>query len=168
MIIDLDARRDKVPRRSTGWKFIAAIVLLLIISILCLKLVASAADDADAFDLSATDVTILNPDSRQVIGHGHYQVTHLDGAALFEGENRYLDGEYDREVQRVERIAEGAPPILVSYQHSFFAADGSPQSLDTLDAKTGILVCTHYGAGIPDIRQSKLRYRPILTPDRRN
>jgi len=142
------------------WKFIAATILYLVISILCLTLVASAADSADAFDLAATDVTIINPDSRQVIGHGHYKVTHLNGATLLEGENRYLDGEYDREVQRVERIADGAPPILVSYQHSFFAADGSPESLDTLDAKTGILACTRYGIGAPDVRQSKVDVPP--------
>ncbi len=143
------------------WKFIAATILFLVISILCLKLVASAADGADVFDLTTTDVTILNPDSLQVIGHAHYKVTHLDGAMLFEGENRYLDGEYDHEVQRVERTVEGAPPILVSYQHSFFYADGSPESLDALDAKTGALVCTHFGEGAPDIRQSKV----VVPPD---
>lgn len=149
------------------WKFIAATILLLI-SMLYLKRVASAADGANAFDLTTSDVTILDSDSRQVIGHGHYKVTHLDGASLFEGENRYLDGEYDREVQRVERGADGAPPILVNYQHSFFNADGSPHSLDTLDAKTGILACTLYGAGAPDIRQSKVEVPPDTYPDRRN
>jgi hypothetical protein len=139
---------------------IAATVLMLIASLSRLIVVASAADGADAFDLATTDVTILNPDNRQVIGHGHFQVTHLDGAVLFEGENRYFDGEHDHEVQRVQRVADGAPPILVSYQHSFFSADGSPQSLDTLDAKTGILACTVYDAGAPEVRQSKVEVPP--------
>ena len=144
------------------WKFIAATILLFIISLLCLKPVASAADGAAAFDLANTDVTILNPDSKQVLGHGHYKVTHLDGAMLFEGENRFLDGEYDHEVQRVERTAYGAPPILIDYQHSFFNADGSPESLDALDSKTGTLACTHYhGTEGPDIRQSKV----VVPPD---
>lgn len=141
-------------------KIIPATVLLLVLSLPGPKRAACAVDSANAFDMATTDVTILNPDSRQVIGHGHYQVTHLHDALLFEGENRYLDGEYDREVQRAERIADGAPPVLVSYQHSFFAADGSPQSLDTLDAKTGILACTLYGAGAPEVRQSKVEVPP--------
>jgi hypothetical protein len=146
---------DSPPRHLAWWKFIAATILLLVISLLCLKLIAFAGDGADAFDLATTDVTILNPDSLTVIGHGHYKVTHLDHAALFEGENRYLDGEYDREVQRVERSGDGAP-ILVTYQHSFFAADGSPVSLDTLDAKTGVVACTLYGEGAPVIRQTRI------------
>ena len=139
MMIDPGAASDGVPRRMASWRFIAATILLLVVSILCLNPVAFAADGAGAFDLNATDVTILNPDSLQVVGHAHYKVTHMDGATLFEGENRFLDGEYDHEVQRVELDAHGAPPILVSYQHSFFDADGSPESIDALDAKTGTL-----------------------------
>jgi len=139
------------------WKLVATTIAFIVISMPCLKVVASAADGADAFDLANTDVTILNPDTRQVLGHAHYKVTHLHGAMLFEGENRFLDGQYDHEVQRVELTAAGAPPILVDYQHSFFNADGSPESIDALDAKTGSLVCTHYhGAAAPDVRQSKV------------
>lgn len=147
--------RDEVSRSSL-WKFIVATIVLLIVTVLCLQ-IASAAELQDAFDLATTDVTILDTKSLQVIGHGHYQVTRRDGAVLFEGENRYLDGEYDREVQHAERSAGGAPPILMNYRHSFFAADGSLESLDTLDAKTGIVACTLYdGAGSPVIRQTKI------------
>ncbi len=143
------------------WRLIAAAFLFLILSVMCLK-IASAADGVDAFDLSPTDMTILNPDSRQVVGHAHYKVTHQDRAMIFEGENRYLDGEYDREVQRVELASDGAPPILVSYQHSFFDADGAPHSLDTLDAKSGIVACTLYnGASAPEVRQAKV----VVPPD---
>ncbi len=144
------------------WKFIAATILFLVISILCLTLVASAADGADVFDLTNTDITILNPDTRQVLGHGHYKVTHIDGAMLFEGENRFLNGEYDHEVQRITRVGAGAPPILVNYQHSFFNADGSPESVDALDATTGSLACTHFdGAGAPEVRRSNV----VVPPD---
>ena len=160
MITDFGARRDRIARRTAGWKFVAATILLIIVSLLCLKLVAWGADAAGGFDLTTTDVAILDPESRGVIGHGHYQVTHLDDGALFEGENRYLDGEYDREVQRVVSATEGAPPVLVSYQHSFFAADGAAESLDTLDAKNGILACTLYGAAAPVVRQLKVAVPP--------
>jgi hypothetical protein len=144
------------------WKVLAALILLLVVSIFRLTLIASAADGAGLFDLANTDVTILNPDSKQVLGYGHYKVTHLTGAMSFEGENRFRNGERDHEVQRVELTPNGAPPRLVSYQHWFFHGDGSPESLDALDAKTGTLVCTHYnGAEAPDVRQSKV----VVPPD---
>jgi hypothetical protein len=60
----IETRRAGVPRGLASWKFIAATILLLIISILCLKLVAFAAGTDDAFDLSTTDVTTLNALSR--------------------------------------------------------------------------------------------------------
>jgi hypothetical protein len=143
------------------WKFAAATVLFAIISILCVTLVTCAADGADAFDLSNTEVRILNPDTKQALGHGHYKVTHIDGAMLFEGENRFLDGEYDQEVQRVDLTHDGTPPVLIEYQHWFYNADGSPTSIDALDAKRGSLACTHYdGAGAPDVRQSKVAIPP--------
>lgn len=139
-------------RKFINWTF-----LLVIIAILCARLDASAADGADVYDLADTDVTILNPDNQQVLGHGHYHVTRSDGAMSFEGENRFLDGEYDHEMQRVELTGNGAPPLLVTYKHSFFNADGSPESLDALDAKTGTLACTHYhGADAPEVRQAKV------------
>ncbi|HXN85316.1 MAG TPA: hypothetical protein VN867_04550 [Candidatus Binataceae bacterium] len=118
------------------------------------------ADQPNPFELSTTDVAILNPDSLQVIGHGHYHVTHLEGADLFEGDNDYLDGEHDSEVQRVERGANASPPILVSYQHSFFAADGAPLSIDRLDAKSGAVSCTVYSEGVPEVRESKMLVPP--------
>ncbi len=119
-------------------------------------MVALAAHGADVFDLSNTDVTILNPDTRQVLGHGHYKVVHQGSEMQFDGENRFLDGEYDHEVQRLDLSTGSAPPILVDYQHSFFNADGSPESIDAVDAKTGDLVCTHFhGAEAPDVRRSK-------------
>jgi hypothetical protein len=142
------------------WRLIAAAALFLILSLLCWR-VASAADGTDVFNLSTTDVAILNRDNLQVIGHAHYKVTQQDRVMVFEGEDRFLNGEYDREVQRVERLGNGAPPILLSYEHSFFNVDGSPESIDALDASSGNLVCTHFHPGLaPDVRQSKVSIPP--------
>jgi len=145
-------RRDSVRWGFIAWKFVVA-MLLLIGGVSYGEPVAVTGNRTNAFDLTTTDLTILNPDTREVLGHGHYKVTKLDDAALFEGENRFLNGEYDREQERVEHIGDGAAPVLVSYRHSFFNADGSPESIDALDAKTGVLACTHFSDGIPDIRQ---------------
>ena len=152
---------DDETQHSARWKFIVwkfVVAILLFSGIVpCRGSVAVAGNRADAFDLTTTDLTILNPDTREVIGHGHYNVTKLDGAALFEGENRFLNGEYDREQERVEGIGDGAAPVLVSYQHSFFNADGSPESIDALDTKTGLLACTHFSDGTPEVRQMKAK-----------
>jgi len=142
---------DGGRRRAAGWILFAAIFLLPVG-----VTNASAANGAQQFDLTNTDLTILDPDTHQLLGHGHYKVTKVAGAELFEGENRFLSGEYDHEEQRVEHFGDGAAPRLVSYKHSFFNADGSPESIDALDAKTGVLACTHFdGAGTPDVRQMR-------------
>ena len=120
----------------------------------------SRVDEAVAqseFELSSTDVTIFAPDSAQVIGHGHYKLSHIDGFDLVEGENKYLDGEYDREVQRVQPSVGGLPPVLVSYRHQFFNADGTPQYEDSLDGRTGDAACRRYDSGVPDIREGILK-----------
>src|SRR5580658_4903181 len=159
MIIELDSELDSCRARLIGRsavrKFIHTAMPLVLIGCFWFAPTVWAADRANAFDLTTTDLTILNPDTREVIGHGHYKVTKLNRAALFEGENRFLNGEYDRETERVERIGNGAAPVLVSYQHSFFNADGSPESIDALDAKTGVLACTHFSDGTPEVRQMK-------------
>jgi hypothetical protein len=151
------ARADAAMLCRIDVEFVAAAIFSFVITILCLTMVAFAADGADAFDLGNTDVTILNPDTRQVLGHSHYKVTRQGSEMQFAGENRFLDGEYDHEVQRVDLATGSAPPILVDYQHSFFNADGSPESIDALDAKTGTLACTHFdGAKTPDVRRSEV------------
>ena len=114
----------------------------VIIAILCATLDALAADGADVYDLGNTDVTILNPDNQQVLGHGHYQVTRSGGAMQFEGENRFLDGEDHHEMQCVGtryRQWRATPPP----QAFFFNADGSPESLRCPRKllKTGTLAC---------------------------
>ena len=135
-------------------RIIAAGALLLVTS-RCTAL--ALAGGKDVFDLANTDISILNPDSLEVVGHAHYKVTHQDRVTIFEGEDRFLNGEYDREVQRVERQTDDAPPILVKYEHTFFNPDGSPESIDALDAQSGLLACTHFhGHEAPDVRRSKV------------
>lgn len=159
-MIQLDVSSRKVATSIPQQRFIA-IILLLTLSFMFLGAVAFAADDTGIFDLPATDITILNPDSKEVLGHAHYKITHQDGVILFEGENRFLDGEYDQEVERVEPRGDGTAPVLLSYQHSFFYADGSPESIDALNATTGLLACTHFPNGTPDVRTSKV----VVPPD---
>jgi len=110
-----------------------------------------------AFELSATDVTIFARDSEQVIGNGNYKLSHIDGLDVVEGENKYLNGEYDREEQRLRPSVGGLPPVLVDYQHRYFNADGSAQYEESLDAGKGEATCKFYDSAVPDIRETVLQ-----------
>jgi hypothetical protein len=140
-------------RISTCGKLLAITALLALAS-------WSWVDEAVAqsvFELSATEVTIFAPDSEHVIGHGHYKLSHVDGFDVVEGENKYLDGESDREEQQVRPSVGGLPPVLVHYRHRFFNADGTPQYEDSLDARTGDAACRRYDSDVPDIREAVLK-----------
>jgi hypothetical protein len=138
---------------STRAKLLLRIAVLASITIFGAPLACGQSD----FDLPATDVTIFAADSDRVIGHGHYKLSYGDGVEIVEGENKYLDGEYDREEQRVKPSEGGEPPLLVHYQHRFFNADGTTQYEDSLDARTGDAACTWYDSDGPDIHQTILK-----------
>jgi hypothetical protein len=135
-------------------KIFFAITILPLIALLD-RAAVFAADKQGTFDLSGTDITIYEPDTNRTIGSGHYRITVLGDVDLIEGEDKYNNGEYDREVQRVRRIDPESAPVLIDYQHSFFNADGSPQYMESLDAATGSAVCERYGAE-PDERASTI------------
>ncbi len=110
----------------------------------------------DNYDLSTTEITIFTPDGEEVIGHGRYKFTHVEGFEVVEGENKYLDGEYDREEERLRLSVAGLPPVLVHYEHHYFNPDGSVQYEDSLDARTGAASCRRYDSKVPDIRETTL------------
>lgn len=124
---------------------------------------AEAAVVQNVYQLSATDTTIFAPDTDQIIGHGRYTLSHADGFDMVEGENKYLNGEYDQEQQSVRPSANGLPPVLVRYRHRYFNPDGTLQYEDALDATTGEAACRRYDSGSSDIRDSILKSIPADT-----
>ncbi len=141
---------------STRGKIIALAALLALI----IWFPMDEAVAENAFYLSATDTTIFAPDSNQIIGHGHYRISHVDGLEVVEGEDKYLDGEYDREEQRLEPAVGNMPPVLVHYQHRYFNADGSDQYEESLDARSGAATCKFYASAAPDIRETVVTVPP--------
>jgi hypothetical protein len=144
---------------STHRKMLAIAILLTLATGSWIEVVAPQG----LFQLSATDITIFAPDSEQIIGHGHYNLAHVDGLDVVEGENQYLNGEFDREEQRVKPSVGGLPPLLVHYQHRYFNADGTVQYEDSLDSSTGDASCKRYDSGVPDIRETILSKIPADT-----
>jgi hypothetical protein len=146
-----DSVRTSISRK------IVAIVAALFLAFL------TTVDEATAqnpFYISATDTTIYAPDSGQIIGHGQYKISHVDGFEVVEGEDKYLDGEYDHEEQRLQPSVGDLPPVLVYYQHRYFNADGSDQYEESLEARSGNATCKFYESGVPDIRATILKVPP--------
>ena len=71
-------------------------------------------DPDSAFDFLPTDLTIFDPHEKQIIGHGRYSVTQTNGTEVVQGENEYLDGRHDQELERLRLGTPGETPILLS------------------------------------------------------
>ncbi len=113
-------------------------------------------ESESAFDFLPSDVTIFSPHEGQIIGHGHYSVTQMDGIEVVQGENEYLDGRHDRQLERLKLGAPEEARTLLSAEHSFFDADGSLRIVDRLDTKSGAASCTEYVDGAAQVRRSTL------------
>ncbi|HKN62516.1 MAG TPA: hypothetical protein VJW93_15140 [Candidatus Acidoferrales bacterium] len=118
--------------------------------------VASEANPAGAFDFHAVQLKIVSPDAKQTIGFTLFTVLRDNSSKEINGETRYLDGEHDSESDRLYVGKPGATPTLVTYEHSFFNADGTLLMVDTLNAKSGLASCTSYAAGRKKERKSQL------------
>jgi hypothetical protein len=157
IIFSMQSNRVRVSTRGR----ILALALLFAL-IIPGGITAAKADDVfdgpdGVFEMSATHVTIFAVGGEEVIGHGNYKLTHVDGLDLVEGEDKYLDGEYDREQQSLRPSAGGLPPVLISYKHQFFTADGTPQYEESLDARTGEATCRFYNSTEPSVAKAVLK-----------
>jgi hypothetical protein len=106
----------------------------------------AAADGQVVAGLQSSAFKILDANGTELLGHAHYQVTHNDGKVVLIGKNSYRDGEYDRE-HAVVTLRDGAAPALVSFEHSFFNADGSLKLSGRADPGTGDAVCVSRESG---------------------
>ena len=136
----------------------AALLSTLLVSLLIVVPYSAVAGDANspASDFPATDLIIFSADGNHVIGHGRYTISRTDDTEILRGENQYLDGEHDVELERLKLGVGAQAPTLVSYEHSFFNANGSPQIVDSLDVKHGSASCKSYTEGNFEDHQSNL------------
>jgi hypothetical protein len=133
---------------------------LTVVALIALWLGAAIAY-AGPFDLPPSDFNIMNADGTQVIGHGHYQVT-SDGdeyATAF-GEDRFNDGEYDVERDKLELHDNDQLPRMITFEHTFFNASGTLQRVSKANFQTGLVSCTEYQNGQPMVRSKVLQFPP--------
>ena len=112
---------------------------------------------AGLLNFPSSDFDILSAEDGQLIGHGHFSVTQTARSLTMHGENRYLNGEYDTEEDKLTIAAGDALPILTSFRHDFFDADGSPSLESRLDMGTGSGICGKAVAGKLELAEQQLQ-----------
>jgi hypothetical protein len=115
----------------------------------------AAAQSGDFSKVEPVSFKIMSSDGSRMLGHGEYHLENADGAPVLVGQNRYLDGEYDIERDRVQLHTDGTAPSLLSFEHSFYRADGTRRALGRADLRTGEASCVDYSAGQEGQEQSK-------------
>jgi len=141
-------------RMNSGRRLLATLAGIVSIAVTAAHPATALSGDT-ASTVTRTEVTFSNSNTGQVIGRGYYQISRSRSSQTIIGENRYLDGERDEEVDCLN-LSESGDLTLETYNHKFLNADGSPQSIDMLDVKTGIAACTSYSGDEQRVREVKL------------
>jgi len=132
-------------------------ILALCSAILLARICSRPANAAQALNFPPSDFDILSADTGELIGNGHYTVDQTASEMTLHGENRYRNGQYDLEEDKL-RVADDRPlPVLNRYYHNFFNADGSPSMSSRVDMETGLGVCGTAVAGKLDFVSAKLK-----------
>ena len=113
----------------------------------------AAAQSGDFSKVEPISFKIMSADGSQMLGHGEYHLENVNGAPVLVGQNRYLDGEYDIERDRVLLHKDGTAPSLLSFEHSFYRADGTRRALGRADLRSGEASCVDYSAGQEQSKQ---------------
>lgn len=93
-------------------------------------------------DFPPTSFKIYSADGSQMIGKSHFFVEREGSGVLkLHGENHYLNGQYDLELDTMEINPGEAIPRLTSFSHVFYQADGARFIAGTADLKTGEAAC---------------------------
>jgi hypothetical protein len=116
---------------------------------------------ASPFDFPPADFNIMDADGTQVIGHGHYEVTpDGNGYETAFGEDRFNDGEYDIERDKLELHGDHQVPRMITFEHTFFNANGTLQRVNRADFQTGPSSCIQYENGQAVVHSTVLQFPP--------
>ncbi len=116
---------------------------------------------ADPFDFPPSDFNILDADGTQMIGHGHYEITPDSGgyATVF-GEDRFKNGEYDIERDKLELRGDDQIPRMVTFEHTFYKANGTLQRVNRANLESGSASCIQYENGQPVVHSAAVQFPP--------
>jgi hypothetical protein len=132
---------EPAPRHDLVW-------LCLAVAVVVEFWLSAAIAYADPFDFPPSDFKIMDADGTQVIGHGHYEITpDGDGYASALGEDRFNNGEYDMERDKLELHGDDQVPRMVTFEHTFYNANGTLQRVNRANLETGTTSCIQYENG---------------------
>lgn len=135
------------------WRLIAAAMALTI----------APARPALARDLGIplSHFKILNQDGTHTIGRGSYEIiSNGKNLATAFGENRFDNGEYDIERDRIALSGPGAEPRMLTYDHTFYAANGSIEQESKTDFGAGRVSCISYVNGKAEVASATFKLPP--------
>jgi hypothetical protein len=127
-------------------------------AILMVLMCARAALGAASLNFPPSDFDILGADSGALIGHGHYIVDQTAHSLTLHGENRYLNGEYDLEEDKLNIVEDSQLPRLTSFRHDFFNAEGTRLVAARIDTETGEAECGKTVAGKIELVTEQLKF----------
>jgi hypothetical protein len=114
--------------------------MVVSIAILCAAS-SRPAIGAPALNFPPSDFDILDADTAKVIGHGHCELDRVGDELFLHGLSRYATGEFDTEEDQLSAPPDRPLPLLMSFRHEFYNADGSLFIDSRFDRKTGVAAC---------------------------
>lgn len=133
----------------------ATAAILLVVALAVFPPSAAAAPPVMLLGFSSADFEILDPANLSVIGHARYAVTKNGDGIMLHGDDRYLSGQYDFEIERFDTPA-GALPVLTAADHYFFLANGAPEFQTNFDVKSGLATCIDFRSHPPLTENTRL------------
>jgi hypothetical protein len=108
---------------------------------------------------SSADFKMLNGDGSKLMGYSHYSLKpNGDNSYMLYEEDHFLDGRHDIEHDQLEAQGPGRPAVVITFEHDYFDADGSPERVAKANFRTGEASCTVYENGQPRVRSSRLDF----------
>jgi len=151
---DVQPNSESAPRRAPVRHCVAAAALVA----WCLS---AAIAYAGPFDFPPSDFNIMDANDTQVIGHGHYEATpDGNGYETALGEDRFNDGEYDIERDKLELRGDDQVPRMVTFEHTFFNPNGSLQRVSEVNFQSGLTSCIQYKNGQAVVHRKVLQFPP--------
>jgi len=126
---------------------------------LCVGVLSRSVEANDFGFPSSADFKMLNGDGSKLVGYSHYSLKPNGGNSyLLYEEDHFLDGRHDIEHDQIEALGPGRPATVITYEHDYFDADGSPERVAKANFRTGEASCTAYENGRPRVSSSRLDF----------
>lgn len=150
--------RGRADGGTIGWGWRPGIILAVML--LVWSAIPARANSKPALNFSPISFAILSPKTQKVIGEGHYSIEHVAGGLILTGENRYFDGSYDVEVDRMDTLPNQQVPRLVDFRHIFYNRHGSIEREGLADMRTGDCSCEATENGKRTIETGRFDFPP--------